>query len=134
MVQHEVDQNLTQVRNSATDALMWLRRALWFLSEFLREFTRSYSAVPSECLYAGYQVTLRQHHNWVVRGIFSLAMRSMPNNEDFIRNLVVNPSDLKRHKHAIVPCVSVFFSFPICFHSAILFYFLFFGRFSPMQV
>jgi hypothetical protein len=105
MIQHELDENLTQVRNSATDALMWLRRALWFLGEYMQEFSRSYTSIPSECLYAAYQLTLRQYHNWVVRGIFSLAMRSMPSNEDFIKSLLVSPEDLTRNKHAIMTFV-----------------------------
>jgi hypothetical protein len=109
MIQHEVDENLTQVRNSATDALMWLRRALGFIAEYMHEFSRSYTSIPSECLYAAYQLTLRQYHNWVVRGIFSLAMRSMPTNEDFIKSLLASPDDYNHNKHTMMTIVSFFF-------------------------
>lgn len=34
---HEVQTNVAQVRNSATEALLWLRRGLKFLKEFLSE-------------------------------------------------------------------------------------------------
>lgn len=37
IVLHEVQTDVTQVRNSATEALLWLRRGLKFLKEFLSE-------------------------------------------------------------------------------------------------
>lgn len=37
IVLHEVQADVTQVRNSATEALLWLRRGLKFLKEFLSE-------------------------------------------------------------------------------------------------
>lgn len=37
IVLHEVRADLAQVRNSATEALLWLRRGLKFLKEFLSE-------------------------------------------------------------------------------------------------
>lgn len=42
----------------------------------------------SECVHFSYQKTLRQHHNFVVRSIFSLAMRSLPTKEEFYKRLV----------------------------------------------
>lgn len=37
IVLHEVETEVAQVRNSATEALLWLRRGLKFLKEFLSE-------------------------------------------------------------------------------------------------
>lgn len=37
IVLHEVHTDVAQVRNSATEALLWLRRGLKFLKEFLSE-------------------------------------------------------------------------------------------------
>lgn len=37
IVLHEVRADVAQVRNSATEALLWLRRGLKFLKEFLSE-------------------------------------------------------------------------------------------------
>lgn len=37
IVLHEVQTDVAQVRNSATEALLWLRRGLKFLKEFLSE-------------------------------------------------------------------------------------------------
>ena len=40
-----------------------------------------------------YTKTLKQYHNWVVRGIFSLALRSVPGKENFLACLSVDPND-----------------------------------------
>lgn len=37
IVLHEVETEVAQVRNSATEALLWLKRGLKFLKEFLFE-------------------------------------------------------------------------------------------------
>lgn len=37
IVLHEVQMEVAQVRNSATEALLWLKRGLKFLKEFLSE-------------------------------------------------------------------------------------------------
>lgn len=37
IVLHELHMNVAQVRNSATEALLWLKRGLKFLKEFLSE-------------------------------------------------------------------------------------------------
>lgn len=37
IVLHEVETEVAQVRNSATEALLWLKRGLKFLKEFLSE-------------------------------------------------------------------------------------------------
>lgn len=98
IVQDEIDQKQTTTRNSATDALMWLMRAIWFMREFMRQFMQSYNPDVNECVYISYQVTLRAHHNWVVRSLFSLAMRSLPSKDDFLKGLALNPSDYTDNK------------------------------------
>lgn len=107
IVQQEVDESLTQVKNSATDALMWLRRALWFICEFLKEFSKSTSTIPSECLYTAYHATVKRYHNWVVRGIFALALRAMPDKDTFIRSLLTDPSqyDDEQTRERLMQCI-----------------------------
>jgi hypothetical protein len=51
-----------------------------------------------ECVYISYQKTLRQYHNWVVRSIFSLAMRSLPTKEAFLEGLAVDNKDYLNNK------------------------------------
>ncbi|PKU38267.1 hypothetical protein llap_11427 [Limosa lapponica baueri] len=40
-----------------------------------------------------YGKTLRQHHGWVVRGVFALALRAAPTYEDFVAALSVEECD-----------------------------------------
>lgn len=98
MIQQEMDENVTRVKNSATDALMWLKRAIWFLREFLYEFSNKEDPDMAMCVYESYQRTLRQYHNWVVRSIFSLAMRSLPTKESFLEGLAVDGQDYLKNK------------------------------------
>lgn len=97
IVQHEVRTEVAQVRNSATEALLWLRRGLKFLKEFLSEvnagerdiqgalsmfegwleqhFSHDCSKMilfKSSFLDNAYGKTLRIYHGWVVRGVFAV--------------------------------------------------------------
>lgn len=47
IVLHEVQADVTQVRNSATEALLWLRRGLKFLKEFLSEINAGEQDIQS---------------------------------------------------------------------------------------
>jgi len=98
MIKHEIDEKVTRAKNSATDALMWLRRAIWFLREFFNEFSKKKNPEMHECVYIGYQNSLRQHHNFVVRGIFKLAVKALPTKDDFIKSLAVNKDDFLENK------------------------------------
>jgi pleckstrin family protein A (phosphoinositide binding specific) protein 8 len=106
IVQHEIDEKCTTAKNSATDALMWLRRAIWFLREFLAEFSKSHNPHIHDCVNTSYDRTLKQYHNWVVKGIFSLAIRSLPTTDDFIKNLLNDRDLFHTHKHVIINLVS----------------------------
>ncbi|CAF0867224.1 unnamed protein product [Brachionus calyciflorus] len=92
IIQHEINDKTTHAKNSATDALMWLRRAVWFLREFLSNFSKSMDSVMSECVHISYQKTLKQYHNFVVKSIFSLAMRALPSKDEFYKRLVADHS------------------------------------------
>ncbi|KAM9307614.1 pleckstrin homology domain-containing family A member 8 [Gastrophryne carolinensis] len=94
IVLHEVNANEAQVRNSATEALLWLKRGLKFLFQFLSE-VRSGEKNIQTALSNAYGKTLRQYHGWVVRGVFALALRAAPTYEGFVAALVVNEGDEK---------------------------------------
>ncbi|XP_051856383.1 pleckstrin homology domain-containing family A member 8 isoform X2 [Antechinus flavipes] len=70
IVLHEVSAGVAQVRNSATEALLWLKRGLKFLKGFLTEVKNGEKDVQ-RALNSAYGRTLRQHHGWVVRGVFA---------------------------------------------------------------
>lgn len=92
IVLHEVKTEVAQVRNSATEALLWLKRGLKFLKEFLSEINTGVKDVQG-ALYNAYGKTLRQYHGWVVRGVFALALRAAPSYEGFMAALVSYEGD-----------------------------------------
>ncbi|XP_025959627.1 pleckstrin homology domain-containing family A member 8 isoform X3 [Dromaius novaehollandiae] len=92
IVLHEVNTGVAQVRNSATEALLWLKRGLKFLKGFLTEVKNGEKNIQT-ALNNAYGKTLRQHHGWVVRGVFALALRAAPTYEDFVAALSVEECD-----------------------------------------
>lgn len=94
IVLHEVNNNLAQVRNSATEALLWLKRGLKFLFQFLTEVKSGENNIHT-ALSNAYGKTLRQYHGWVVRGVFALALRAAPTYEGFVAALSVQEGDEK---------------------------------------
>ncbi|XP_044150938.1 pleckstrin homology domain-containing family A member 8 [Bufo gargarizans] len=94
IVLHEVNNNLSQVRNSATDALLWLKRGLKFLFQFLTEVKSGENNIQT-ALSTAYGKTLRQYHGWVVRGVFALALRAAPTYDGFVAALTVKEGDEK---------------------------------------
>ncbi|KAG7469704.1 hypothetical protein MATL_G00131610 [Megalops atlanticus] len=92
MVLHEVEMGVAQMRNSATEALLWLKRGLKFLKEFLSEVNAGERDIHS-ALNNAYGKTLRQYHGWVVRGVFALALRAAPSYGGFMAALVTKEGD-----------------------------------------
>lgn len=92
IVLHEVEADVAQVRNSATEALLWLKRGLKFLKGFLTEVKNGEKDIQT-ALNNAYGKTLRQHHGWVVRGVFALALRAAPSYEDFVAALTIKEGD-----------------------------------------
>jgi len=86
IVDDEISTNSTKEKNSATDALLWLTRNLHFLQTFLFEFGQKTRSVE-EAMNIAYGTTLKPFHGWITRGIFSIAFRSVPLNEDFLHSL-----------------------------------------------
>ncbi|KAM4705129.1 LOW QUALITY PROTEIN: pleckstrin homology domain-containing family A member 8 [Rhinophrynus dorsalis] len=95
IVLHEVNANQAQVRNSATEALLWLKRGLKFLYEFLSEVKNGESNIQT-ALSNAYGKTLRQYHGWVVRGVFALALRAAPTYEGFVTALTIKEGDERK--------------------------------------
>uniref|UniRef100_A0A3P8SV50 Pleckstrin homology domain-containing family A member 8 n=1 Tax=Amphiprion percula TaxID=161767 RepID=A0A3P8SV50_AMPPE len=92
IVLHEVQTNVAKVRNSATEALLWLKRGLKFLKEFLSEVNAGEQDIQG-ALNNAYGKTLRQYHGWVVRGVFALALRAAPSYQSFAAALVSREGD-----------------------------------------
>ncbi|XP_065831360.1 glycolipid transfer protein-like isoform X2 [Oscarella lobularis] len=87
MVESEIAEGTTQAKNSATDALLWLKRALQFIRVFLDEVLKGEEDL-NKCASKAYEASLKRFHGWLVRGIFSLAMKAVPYRKDFIKALL----------------------------------------------
>jgi len=86
-----VENEKTEKKRVATEGLLWLLRGLSFTCKALE-----YSQVhKSQELSAGftqsYEETLKKYHNFVVKGIFSVAMKACPYRADFYRKLAADP-------------------------------------------
>ena len=57
----------------------------------MEEFSEREKPDLTECICASYQKSLRQYHNWVVRSLFSLALRSLPSTDTFLLTLAIEP-------------------------------------------
>ncbi|KAL2076686.1 hypothetical protein ACEWY4_027720 [Coilia grayii] len=95
MVLHELHTQQAQVRNSATEALLWLKRGLHFLLEFLTQVNAGEQDIHA-ALNNAYGRTLRQYHGWVVRGVFALALRAAPSYGAFAAALVMREGEEQR--------------------------------------
>lgn len=100
IVYQELKSNTCTAKNSATDALLWLKRALEFMQVFLSEVSRGEKDLAVAAATA-YGKTLRRYHGWVVRGVFALAVKAVPYRSDFLTSLGTTEQGLAPHKDVI---------------------------------
>lgn len=100
IVYQELKSNTCNAKNSATDALLWLKRALEFMQVFLSEVSRGEKDLAVAAATA-YGKTLRRYHGWVVRGVFALAVKAVPYRSDFLTSLGTTEQGLAPHKDVI---------------------------------
>ncbi|CAF4698028.1 unnamed protein product, partial [Rotaria socialis] len=96
MVHDEIESQTTNTRNSATDALLWLKRTFEFLSNFLYEFGMGDKTL-ADAVSRGYEQSLRKYHGIFARSVFSFALRAVPSNEEFIRSLAIDQNDASKN-------------------------------------
>eukprot|EP00051_Salpingoeca_urceolata_P005535 m.74168 g.74168 ORF g.74168 m.74168 type:complete len:161 (-) comp14411_c0_seq2:115-597(-) len=70
-----------------TTHLLSTTRALSFIRVFLSEVVNPSKQALTACATKAYEQTLRKYHNFLVRGIFSLAMKAVPTRENFFKAL-----------------------------------------------
>lgn len=100
IIYQELKSNTCTAKNSATDALLWLKRALEFMQVFLSEVSRGEKDLAVAAATA-YGKTLRKYHGWVVRGVFALAVKAVPYRSDFLTSLGTTEQGLAPHKDVI---------------------------------
>ncbi|KAH6568173.1 hypothetical protein BASA62_005640 [Batrachochytrium salamandrivorans] len=88
----------------AADALLWLKRGLEFTAMGLRRNLDNPSEELSTSFNKAYEGTLSRHHNFMIRGVFSLAMKACPSRVDFYAKL--SGSDPAKMKEQLVAWLS----------------------------
>ncbi|KAL8830383.1 MAG: hypothetical protein Q9191_001460 [Dirinaria sp. TL-2023a] len=79
-------------KHTAAEGLLWLVRGLDFTAQALRHNTSNASSELSESFRAAYTNTLKPHHSFLVKPIFSAAMSATPYKKDFYAKLAEDPA------------------------------------------
>ena len=77
----------TPKTHTATEGLLWLNRGLDFTAQALRKNLSNPSEELSNSFRDSYGRTLKQHHSFIVKPIFSAAMSATPYRKDFYAKL-----------------------------------------------
>jgi len=78
-------------KRTATEGLMWLVRGLSFTCKGLMKAQEDKKQELSVAFGKSYEETLKQYHNFVVKGVFSVAMKACPYRADFYKKLAADP-------------------------------------------
>ncbi|KAK0242103.1 glycolipid transfer protein [Armillaria nabsnona] len=87
-----VENEKGEKKRTATEGLMWLLRGLSFTCKALQNAQLKKDEELSVAFTKSYEVTLRKFHNFVVKGVFSLAMKACPYRADFYKKLAADPA------------------------------------------
>ncbi|KAL8825736.1 MAG: hypothetical protein Q9170_007680 [Blastenia crenularia] len=82
-IQSLVRSELAQKKHTATEGLLWLVRGLTFTSLALRHSLSNPTSELSHSFRTAYTSTLKPHHSFLVKPIFSAAMSATPYKKDF---------------------------------------------------
>ncbi|KAF8915602.1 glycolipid transfer protein domain-containing protein [Mucidula mucida] len=87
-----VENEKGEKKRTATEGLMWLLRGLSFTCKALQNAQANKSEELAAAFTKSYEVTLKKFHNFVVKGIFGVAMKACPYRADFYAKLAADPS------------------------------------------
>ncbi|GAA5830279.1 hypothetical protein JCM3766R1_002853 [Sporobolomyces carnicolor] len=82
-----VDGEKGEKKKTATEGLLWLLRGLKFTQTALQRSQANPAEELNTSFQSAYDVTLKQYHSFVVRPVFSLAMKACPYRADFYAKL-----------------------------------------------
>ncbi|KAI0633556.1 het-c2 protein [Trametes polyzona] len=87
-----VENEKGEKKRTATEGLMWLLRGLSFTCKALQAAQANPTEELSAAFSKSYEATLKKFHNFVVKGIFSVAMKACPYRADFYSKLAADPA------------------------------------------
>ncbi|KAJ4390129.1 hypothetical protein N0V93_007603 [Gnomoniopsis smithogilvyi] len=86
-LQDLVKNELASKKHVATEGLLWLTRGLDFMSQALSANSKTPTEELSTSFTNAYGETLKPHHNFIVKKIFSTAMGYCPKRADFYKEV-----------------------------------------------
>lgn len=87
-----VENEKGEKKRTATEGLMWLLRGLQFTCKALQIAQQNKTTELAAAFSQAYEATLKKFHNFVVKGIFSVAMKACPYRQDFFSKLSADPA------------------------------------------
>ncbi|KAK6346877.1 hypothetical protein TWF696_006982 [Orbilia brochopaga] len=81
---------------TATQGLLWLLRGLDFTAKALRHNVNNPEEELTTSFQHSYDATLKKHHNFVVKGIFTVALKATPYRAVFYEKLGGSPTLIKK--------------------------------------
>jgi len=86
-----VENEKGEKKRTATEGLMWLLRGLAFTCKALQVAQKDKNEELRAAFTKSYEGTLKNFHNFVVKGVFSVAMKACPYRADFYKKLAADP-------------------------------------------
>jgi len=87
-----VENEKGEKKRKATEGLMWLLRGLQFTCKALQNAQANASEELVDAFSKSYEVTLKAFHNFLVKGVFGVAMKACPYRADFFNKLKADPA------------------------------------------
>ncbi|KAL6708094.1 hypothetical protein ACN47E_003528 [Coniothyrium glycines] len=94
-LQELVLNELKEKKHVATEGLVWLNRALDFTAQALRHNIQNSDKELADSFRTAYGNTLKPHHSFVVKPLFSAAMSATPYRKDFYHKLGDDPAKVQ---------------------------------------
>ncbi|KAF2089398.1 glycolipid transfer protein [Saccharata proteae CBS 121410] len=114
-LQSLVINEIKEKKHTAAEGLLWLTRGLDFTAQSLRANVGNPSEELSTSFRNAYGNTLKPHHSFVIKPIFSAAMSATPYRKDFYAKLGDDPAkvnvELEKWLSALEKCVAIIKSF-----------------------
>ncbi|KAJ7212949.1 glycolipid transfer protein [Mycena pura] len=86
-----VENEKGEKKRTATEGLMWLLRGLAFTCKALQNAQENKTEELAAAFTKSYEGTLKKFHNFIVKGVFSVAMKACPYRKDFYAKLAADP-------------------------------------------
>ncbi|KAH7663767.1 Glycolipid transfer protein [Dioscorea alata] len=108
VLQSDVDSGLARKGDSFSKAVLWLARSLHFSLTLLEQLVKDSDTSLALVVEETYQLTIKPWHGWISRAAYKVAMKLIPEREDFVALLMRQGQDYDALKSDIKEFVSLF--------------------------